>query len=97
VFHTTISQRGRVVGARSPPGGFTARFGCDAATVTGRVQPVDNELFGGPIHLDDDVDAASTRLDELIADYTGELDPTYVSLTRLVDRIRDDDRLHRVE
>jgi hypothetical protein len=97
VFHTTISERGRVVVARFRPGGFTARFGRDAAALTGRVQPVDNELFGGPIHLDDDVDAASARLDELVGDYAGELDPTYVSLTQLVDRIRDDDRLHRVE
>ncbi len=40
---------------------------------------------------------ASARLDELIGDSAGELDPTYVSLTELVDRIRDDDRLLRVE
>jgi len=59
VFHTTIGERGRVVGARFRPGGFTARFGRDAAALTRCVQPVDNELFGGPIHLDDDVDAAS--------------------------------------
>ena len=97
VFHTTISERGRVVGARFRPGGFTARFGRDAAALTGRVQPVDDELFGGPIHLDDDVDAVSARLDEVIGAQSGELDPTYVSLTTLVDRIRDDNSLHRVE
>jgi AraC-like DNA-binding protein len=97
VFRTTISERGRVVGARFRPGGFTARFGRDAGALTGRIQPVDDELFGGPIQLDDDVDAASARLDELIGAYSRELDPTYVQLTRLVDRIRDDDRLHRVE
>jgi AraC-like DNA-binding protein len=97
VFHTTISEWGRVVGARFRPGGFTARFGRDAAALTGRVQPVDDELFSGPIRLDDDVAAASARLDELIGAYSGQLDPTYVSLTALVDRIRDDDRLHRVE
>src|SRR6267142_3678118 len=97
VFHTTISERGTVVGARFRPGWFTARFGRDAAAMTGHVLPVDNELFGGPIHLDDDVDAASARLDALIGAHPGELDPTYVSLTALVDRIRDDDRLHRVE
>lgn len=97
VFHTTISERGRVVGARFRPGGFAARFGRDAAALTGRVQPVDAELFGGPIHLEDDVDSAAALLDELIGHYAGELDPTYVSLTQLVDRIRDDDRLHRVE
>ena len=97
VFNTTISERGRVVGARFRPGGFTARFRRDAATLTGHVQPVDGELFGGPIHLDDDIGAASTRMDELIGAYERELDPTYVLLTALVDRIRDDDRLHRVE
>src|ERR1700752_4304521 len=97
VFHTTISEQGAVVGARFRPGGFTARFDRDAAAQTGHVQPVDDELFDGPINLDDDVDAASTRLDELIGAYLGELDQTYVSLTALVDRIRDDDRLHRVE
>jgi AraC-like DNA-binding protein len=97
MFNTTISERGRVVGARFRPGGFTARFGRDAAALTGRVQPVDDELFGRPIHLEDDVDAAAARLDQLIGEYAGELDPTFVSLTHLVDRIRDDDRLHRVE
>jgi len=97
VFRTTISERGRVVGARFRPGGFTARFGRDAASLTGRVQPVDDELFGRAIHLDDDVDSASARMDELIGDYRGDLDATFVCLTHLVDRIRDDDRLHRVE
>jgi AraC-like DNA-binding protein len=97
VFRTTIGERGTVVGGRFRPGGFTARFGRDAADMTGHVRPVDGELFGGPIHLDDDVDAASARLDELIGAHSGELDPIYDSLTTLIDRIRDDDRLHRVE
>ncbi|HVQ50204.1 MAG TPA: DUF6597 domain-containing transcriptional factor, partial [Mycobacterium sp.] len=97
VFHTTISERGAVVGARFRPGGFTARFRRAAAGMTGRVQPVDDELFSEPIHLDDDVAAASARLDEVIGAHSGELDPTYVSLTTLVDQIRDDNSLHRVE
>ncbi|MGY4649291.1 DUF6597 domain-containing transcriptional factor [Mycobacterium sp. URHB0021] len=97
VFHTTISERGCVVGARFRPGGFTARFARDAAQMTGRVQPVDDELFSGPVHLDDDKDAAAARLDDLIGAFPGDPDPTFVSLTALVDRIRDDDRLHRVE
>jgi AraC-like DNA-binding protein len=97
VFHTTISERGAVVGARFRPGGFTARFRRDATALTGRVRPVDDELFGGAIHLDDDIAAASARLDRLIGDYAGQLDATYVSLSQLVDRIRDDARLHRVE
>ena len=97
VFHTTISERGAVVGARFRPGGYAARFDRDAAVMRGRVQPVDHELFGGPIHLDNEVKSASARLDELIGASSGDLDPTYVSLTGLIDRIRDDDRLHRVE
>jgi len=97
VFRTTISERGCVVGARFRPGGFTARFGRDAAALTGRVQLVDDELFNGAIHLEDNIGAASARLDEFIGDSRGELDSTYVSLSRLVDRIRDDSQLHRVE
>jgi AraC-like DNA-binding protein len=97
VFHTTISQRGWVVGVRFRPGGYAARFDREASAMTGRVQPVDDELFGAPIHLDDDVNAASDRLDELISAVTDEVDPTYRALTTLIDRIRDDNRLHRVE
>ena len=67
VFVTTISARGTVVGARFRPGGFAARFDRDAAGMTGRVVPVDDELFGSPIHLEDDVAAASARLDDLLA------------------------------
>ncbi len=97
VFRTTISERGTVVGARFRPGGFTARFGRDAAHMTGRVEPVDAELFGVPIHLDDSVESAAAGLDEAIADYGRETDPTFTALTALVARIRDDDRLHRVQ
>ena len=67
VFRTTISESGTVVGARFLPGGFAARFGRDAADLTGRVEPVDDELFGGPIHLDHTVEAAAAGLDEAIA------------------------------
>jgi hypothetical protein len=58
VIRTTISERGWVVGARFRPGGFTARFDRDGAAMTVQVRPVDDELFSGPIHLEDDVDAA---------------------------------------
>ncbi|WP_208301470.1 helix-turn-helix domain-containing protein [Mycobacterium sp. DL440] len=75
VFRITISGRGGVVGARFRPGGFVARFGGDAAALTGRVVQVDDELLGAPV-LDD---------------------PTYRSLCPLIDRMRDDATLHRVE
>ncbi len=97
VFNTTISERGAVVGARFLPGGFAARFDRDAAAMTGRVQPVDDELFGAPVQLDDDVDSAAAQRDELIAASAAEPDSTYVAQTPLIDRMRDDDRLHRVE
>lgn len=96
VFRTTLRERGWVVGARFRPGGFTARFGGDASAMTGRVLPVDDDLFGGPVRPDDDVDAASAQLDGLIA--RGDApDATYRALIQLVDRIRDDVRIHRVE
>ncbi len=97
VFRTTIGERGTVVGARFLPGGYTARFGRDAADLTVRIEPLDADLFGAPIHLDDDVVSAAAGLDDAIAAHTDDTDPTYTSLTALVDRIRDDDRLHRVE
>ena len=97
VFTTTLSERGSVVGARFRPGGFAARFGRDAGSLTGATRPVDDDLFGVPMILEDDVAAAANRLDDAVADHDGEIDPTYVALTELLDRVRDDDRLHRVE
>jgi AraC-like DNA-binding protein len=97
VFHTTISERGAVVGARFRPGGFTARFARDAGDLTGRIAAVDAELFGAPVQLENTVESAASGLDDAIAAYTGDMDPTFTSLTTLVERIRDDDRLHRVE
>jgi AraC-like DNA-binding protein len=97
VFRTTISESGTVVGARFRPGGFTARFGRDAAALTGRVETVDADLFGVPIALEDDIASAAADLDDAIAAGPADADSTYTSLTALVDRIRDDDRLHRVE
>ncbi len=72
-------------------------FSRDAAVLTGRIEPVDDELFGASIHLEDDVESAAAGLDDAIAAYAGEADPTYTSLATLVDRMRDDARLHRVE
>ena len=58
---------------------------------------MDVDLFSAPIHLEDDVNSAAAGLDDVIASHSDEADPTYTSLTTLVERIRDDDRLHRVE
>ena len=97
VFTTTLTERGAVVGARFRPGGFTARFGRDAAPYTGRTVPVDDELFGAPLVLEDDRDAAAATLDDAIADYRGQPDPTFGKLGDLLDRISADHALHRVE
>ena len=95
VFRTTISERGAVVGARFRPGGFTARFGGDASAMTGRVVPLGEDLFGGPVELDDDVDGAAARLDRLLGSVAAP-DPTYRALSMLVERMRDDGTIHRV-
>ena len=97
VFRTTIGEHGTVVGARFRPGGFTARFGRDAAGLTGRIQEVDDELFGDALRLDDTVESAGAGLDDAVAALTDEPDPTFIALTALVDRIRDDNQLHRVD
>ncbi|MGV0835891.1 DUF6597 domain-containing transcriptional factor [Mycolicibacterium thermoresistibile] len=97
VFRTALTERGAVVGARFKAGGFTARFGRDAASYTGRVLRVDDELFGAAFEIDDDLAGAAEQLDAAIGAAAGAPDDTYVALTRLVERIRDDDRLHRVE
>ncbi|MGV0811606.1 helix-turn-helix domain-containing protein [Mycolicibacterium boenickei] len=97
VFRITITGRGSVVGARFRPGGFTARFGGDAAAMTGRVVPVGDELFGAPVDLGEDVTAVRLGLDSAIGAMTGELDPTYRALVPLIDRMRDDATLHRVD
>jgi AraC-like DNA-binding protein len=95
VFTTTLTEYGTVVGARFRPGGFAARFDRDAGAYTGSVVPVDDELLGAATTLEQDPDATAATLDELIG--AGGPDPTYAALTALVDRIRDDAALHRVE
>ncbi|MED5816030.1 helix-turn-helix domain-containing protein [Mycolicibacterium sp. 050232] len=97
VFRITISGRGCVVGARFKPGGFTARFGGDAAAMTGRVVSVDDELLGASVNFGEDATAVRLGLDSTIGAVDGEVDPTYRELTPLVDRMRDDATLHRVE
>ncbi|TFV57501.1 AraC family transcriptional regulator [Mycobacterium sp. PS03-16] len=97
VFGVTIRDRGAVVGARFRPGGFAARFDRDAARHTGTVVAADPDLFPAPLRLPEDVAAASAALDAAIAATAPPVDPTYRSVTELVDRIRDDDRLQRVD
>jgi len=97
VFHTRISSWGAVVGARFRPGGFTARFGCHASAYTGRIVPADDEILGATTVLPDDRMAAAGILDDVIAAGAAPPDPVYAELTRLLERIRDDHDLHRVE
>lgn len=97
VFQTRISGCGAVVGARFRPGGYAARFGRDAGALTDKVVAAHTELAGEPWVLDEDVAAVSAALDGLIAAAAPEPDRTYRALRTLVDRIRDDDGLRRVE
>ncbi|WP_199255369.1 AraC family transcriptional regulator [Mycolicibacterium mengxianglii] len=97
VFRTTLQRSGSVVGARFHPGGFAARFGRDVSAYTGRVVPVDDELFGPAFTVDAERERAGRCLDDAIADHHREPDATYRSLRRLLDGIRDDHAVRRVE
>lgn len=92
VFRTTIRGTGTVVGARFHPGGFTARYGRDAGSLTGRVERAEDLLVDAP----QDAETCLAALESAIAS-DAPLDETYVRLRKLVELIRDDDRLHRVE
>ncbi|TRW81005.1 AraC family transcriptional regulator [Mycolicibacterium sp. 018/SC-01/001] len=96
VFRTTLSGRGAVVGARFSPGGFVARFGGDAATFTGRVVVATPELLGAATGFDDDVIGAAEQLDDVIG-AADHVDPILPLLTSLLERMRDDPDLQRVD
>jgi len=96
VFNTRLSASGSVVGARFRPGGFAARFGRDAGALTGRVLPIDDELFGTPVSFADDIDQTAAALDDAIGSRT-DPDTTYRDLSTLLDRVSADSQLHRVE
>jgi AraC-like DNA-binding protein len=81
-----------VVGARFHLGGFAVRFGRDAGALTGRVERAEDLLPNAPR----DVDGSIAALESAIAT-DAPVDDTYRLLRSLVDRICDDDRLHRVE
>lgn len=92
VFRTTIRGTGTVVGARFHPGGFTARYGRDAGSLTGRVERAEQLLPEAP----NDVESCLAALESAIAS-DARVDESYMRLRKLVELIRDDDRLHRVE
>jgi len=96
VFTTTLSQTGAVIGVRFRPGGFTARFDRPANRYTGRVVPVDDELFGTPVEFEDDVSAAAARMDAAVAADRRDDPVVYTELTGLMNRIRDDAEIRRV-
>ncbi|OMC33559.1 AraC family transcriptional regulator [Mycobacterium sp. GA-1841] len=99
VFRITIRGRGVVVGARFRPGGFTARFGGDAAAMTGRVVPV-TELAGAPVVLGESGESAAAAhagLEAMISATTEPVDDTYRALRPLCERMSADGSLHRVE
>ena len=97
VFHTTLHGSGTVVGARFHPGGFAARFHRDASDFTGQTLPVDDQMFGTRLQVDDDRERAAAQLDQAIAAHRGAPDPTYLALRALLEGIRDDAGVRRVE
>lgn len=96
VFTTTLTGSGSVVGVRFWPGGFAARFGRDAGALTGRVLPVDVELPGTAASFPDGIARAAAAMDDVIGNHTA-VDTTYRDLLTLLDRVRADQQLHRVE
>jgi AraC-like DNA-binding protein len=92
VFRTTIGGAGTVVGARFHPGGFAARFGRDASSLTGRVERADDLVPHAPHDVDDSVSALEAAI-------ASDAEPVeaYRQLRKLAEQIRDDDRLQRVE
>lgn len=96
VFATTLSETGAVVGCRFRPGGFAARFARPANRFTGRVVPVDGELFYPPVDFVDDVAVVAARMDDAIAGHRGAEHTAYPGLLRLMDCIRDDAGIRRV-
>ena len=96
VFTTTLSEAGTVVGVRFRPGGFAARFTLPANRFTGRVVPVNDEIFHPPVEFDDDVATTAARMDDAIAAHTGDELTAYPGLLQLMDRIRDDPGIRRV-
>ncbi|MCP9271034.1 AraC family transcriptional regulator [Mycolicibacterium arenosum] len=96
VFTTTLSEAGAVVGCRFRPGGFAARFDRTAGEYTGRVVPVDDELFGAPVDFVDDVTLTAARMDDAVAAHRADEPAAYPELLRLMDRIRDDAGIRRV-
>ena len=63
---------------------------------SGRVLPVDDELLGTPASFPDDIARAAAAMDDVIGNHTG-VDTTYRDLLTLLDRVRADPQLHRVE
>ncbi|RUP30516.1 MAG: AraC family transcriptional regulator [Mycolicibacterium sp.] len=96
VFTTTLTGSGSVVGVRFRPGGFAARFGRDAGALTGRVLPADDELPGTAASFPDDIARAAAAMDDVIGNHTA-VDTTYRDLLTLLERVRADQQLHRVE
>ncbi|MGB3482320.1 MAG: helix-turn-helix domain-containing protein [Mycobacterium sp.] len=96
VFRITLRRWGAVVGARFHAGGFAARYGCDASAYTGRIVQA-AELFDLPLVVDDDRETAPSQLEAAIVARHLEPDPTYRALRRLLDGIRDDADVRRVQ
>jgi AraC-like DNA-binding protein len=103
-FRIALADSGWACGVKFRPGGWSAWSGIDAARLTDRVVPAEPVL--GPLGLgslgDAVLDAADaeerhTVLRDLIEKHAPEPDADYLRLRDLIDRMRDDPGLVRVE
>jgi AraC-like DNA-binding protein len=105
-FAVDLHGRGRVVGAKFRPGGFTALTGRPAYAFTDRRVPLDqvvpdhaiDRLLGRVLAAPDDPDAAVAALEELVGRLVPRRTPTaYAVVLAVVADMLADHRLSRVE
>lgn len=103
LFRIQLTGSGGVVGVRFRPGGFAALFDCDVSVLTDRVLPahgvVDPRLadeLGGLVATEDPAARAGAMIEALMERIRPPRD-RFLRLARLVDDMRDDSELVRVD
>lgn len=103
LFRIELSGSGGVVGVRFRPGGFAALFNCDVSTLTDRVLPADDVIdpalvaeLAGLVAMDDPEARVGTVVDVLVRSLRAPSE-RFLRVARLVDEMRDDPDLVRVD
>ena len=103
LFRIRLTGRGGVVGVRFRPGGCAAMFGLDVSSLTDRVVPASCVL---PSELVADVSNAlaaedprscADRMVQTLVDLASESTDRQLRLAALIDQMRDDEELTRVD